>query len=141
MANTPLFSKLMTIQIDASTVACATDFSVSVNKDMIEIACLGAEGAKRSVPDLYGWTISGSGMVIRTDSLATGAYSLFDMADSLLDTDASVAVSIIPDVSANKYFSGAGYFTSLTMDGGVGSPVTYSFTITGDGELAVSTTT
>ena len=135
---TPLFSKLMKVQIDASTVSCATDFSLSVSKDMIEIACLDSTGAKENVPDLYSWSVSGSGMVFRT--VGQSGYGVFEMASSLLTTDASVAVAIVPDVSLNKYFKGVGYFTSLGMDGGVGAPVSYTFEITGTGPLVVSTT-
>ncbi|HPI82199.1 MAG TPA: phage tail tube protein [Candidatus Paceibacterota bacterium] len=138
--STPLFSKLMSVQIDSSTVACATDFSLSISKDVIEIACLDSEGAKESVPDMYSWSVSGSGMVFRTVGATAGSYSLFDMADNLLTTDASVLVQLVPDVSSNKYFSGAGYFTSLSMEGGVGAPVSYSFEITGSGTLSVKTT-
>jgi predicted secreted protein len=138
---TPLFSKLMNVVIDASTVACATDFSLSMSKDMIEIACLDSAGAKESVPDMYNWSASGSGMVFRTVGATSGSYGLFNMANSLLNSDASVAVSIVPDVSANQYFSGAGYFSSLSMEGGVGAAVTYSFEITGSGPLTIATTT
>ena len=90
---------------------------------------------------MVGWSVSGSGMVFRTAGATAGSYSLFDMAENLLTSDASVAVAIVPDVSANKYFSGVGYFSSLGMKGGVGSPVSYSFEITGSGPLSVSTTT
>ena len=138
MASSPLFSKLMNIVIDGSTVACATNFSLSMTKDVIEIACLDSTGAQESVPDMYGWTISGSGLVFRTVG-ATG-YGMFNMANSLLNTDASVAVSIVPDVSQNQYYDGAGYFTSLSMEGGVGAAVTYSFEIAGSGPLTIKTT-
>lgn len=138
MASSPLFSKLMNIVIDSSTVACATNFSLSMTKDVIEIACLDSTGAKESVPDMYGWTVSGSGLVFRTAG-ATG-YGMFNMANNLLNTDASVAISIVPDVSANQYYSGAGYFTSLSMEGGVGSAVTYSFELAGTGPLSILTT-
>ena len=137
--STPLFSKLMSVTIDTSTVACATDFSLSITKDMIEITCLDSDGAKQNVPDMYSWTVSGSGMVFRT--AGSSGVGIFEMADSLLTSDASIAVSLLPDVSANKYFSGVGYFTSLGMEGGVGSPVSYSFEITGTGALSVNTTT
>ena len=60
--------------------------------------------------------------------------------NKLLNTDASVLVEIVPDVSAAKYYSGAGYFSSLSMDGGVGSAVSYSFEITGSGPLTIKTT-
>lgn len=137
---TPLFSKLMTIVIDGSTVGCATDFALSVNKDTIEVACLGSTGAKTVVPDMYGWSVTGSGLVIRTATETSGSYDVFDIATKLLASDASVAISLLPDVSANQYFSGGGYFTSLSYEGGVGAAVTYSFEITGDGVLSVLTT-
>jgi hypothetical protein len=136
----PLFSKLIKIQIDSSTLACATDFSLSISKDLLEIACLDSSGAKESVPDLYGWNVSGSGLVFRTVGAAAGKYGFFNMAQNLLNSDASVGVSIVPDVSANQYFRGVGYFSSLGMEGGVGAPVTYSFEITGSGPLTIATT-
>jgi hypothetical protein len=135
---TPLFSKLMQVQIDGSTLACATDFSLSITKDNIEIACLGSSGAKESIPDMYGWSVSGSGMVMR--SMDTGDVGMFDLANTILTSDASVLVEIVPDISTMQYYSGAGYFTSLSMDGGVGAPVTYSFEITGSGVLSINTT-
>lgn len=137
---TPLFSKLMNVVIDASTVACATDFSLSMSKDMIEIACLSSTGAKENVPDMYGWTVSGSGLVFRTVGQTAGSYGMFNMANSLLNTDASVLVALVPNVSTNQYYEGVGYFSSLSMEGGVGAAVTYSFEITGSGALSIKTT-
>lgn len=139
--STPLFSKLMQIQIDSSTIGCATDFSLKMSKDLIEVACLDASGAKSSVPDMYSWSVSGSGLVMRTIGFDSGKYGMFHIADNLLNSDASVAIAIVPDVSGNQYYSGVGYFSSLGMEGGVGAPVTYSFEITGSGPLSILTTT
>ena len=136
--STPLFSKLISIVIDGSTVGCATDFTLSMSKDMISTACLSSTGAKTQTPDMYGWTVSGNGLQFRTVG-ATG-YGVFNMAASLLNTDASVAISIVPDVSQNQYFSGSGYFTSISQKGGVGAAMTYSFEIVGDGPLSIKTT-
>lgn len=136
--GTPLFSKAMKIYIDASTVGCATDFSLSLDRDMIEVACMDASGAKQNIPDMHGWSVSGSGLVIRT-ATQTG-YGMFEMADSLMNSDASIGIMIKPDVSANKYYSGSGYFSSISMEGGVGAAVTYSFEITGSGPLEILTT-
>jgi hypothetical protein len=135
---TPLFSKLISIVIDGSTVACATDFTLTMNKDMIATACLSSTGAKTQTPDMYGWTVGGNGLQFRT--VGSSGYGVFNMANSLLNSDASVSVSIIPDVSLNQYFSGAGYFTSISQKGGVGAAMTYSFEIVGDGPLTIKTT-
>ena len=136
--GSPLFSKLMNIKIDASTIGCATDFNLAINKDTIDIACLSSTGAKQTVPDMYGWTVSGSGLVFKT--VGQSGYSIFDMSNKLLTSDASVYVTLIPDVSANQYYGGAGYFTALTYSGGVGAAVKYTFEIKGDGVLSVLTT-
>jgi|GEM_PF-2998095 len=137
---TPLFSKQMSVYVDGSTLGCATDFSLAVNKDVIEIACLGSTGAKQSVPDMYGWTVSFSGMVMTTSTKTGKGYE--DLMDEILNTNSSdVSVYILPNVSTNSYYVGNGILTSVTMDGGVGSAVTYSGEITGNGPLAKSTTT
>jgi hypothetical protein len=137
---TPLFSKSMSIVIDGSTLGCGTDFSLAITKDMIEIACLTATGAKQSIPDLYGWTVSFSGIRMQSASVDSGKMSYDELADMIIASDASVAVYLLPDVSANKYLTGAGYISSLTMDGGVGSPVTFSGEIAGTGPLTSTTT-
>ena len=140
MSATPLFSKQMSIQLDSSTMGCATDFTLSVDKDMVEVACLSSTGAKRNVPDLYGWSISFSGLVMQSASVESGKSSFYDLMDNILEGDASIAVYIIPDVSLNDYYGGVGYLSSMSMDGGVGSAVTFSGEIAGDGALSKKTT-
>ena len=137
---TPLFSKSMSIVIDGSTLGCATDFSLSVSKDMIEIACLTATGAKQNIPDLYGWTVSFSGLRQQTASLAAGTGNYDELIYDIVNSDASVGIYILPDVSSNKYMSGWGYLSSISMEGGVGSPVTFSGEIAGSSVLTQVTT-
>ena len=135
----PLFSKQIDIKIDSSILASATDFSLSVSKDMIEIATLGSTGAKNNVPDMYGYTISGSGLVFRGEPNTDKPFN--DMMANLISAnDASVNWTILPDTSTTKYYSGYGYLTSLSYEGGVGAAMTYSFEIAGDGAIVISTT-
>lgn len=137
---TPLFSKTIDITIDGSIIACATDYSLSVNKDFIEVACMNSTAnSKQQIPDLYSYTISGSGLVFRSTDLGTG-YGFDPMMSSLTSGDASIAWAITPNVSTNTFYSGTGYFSSVTQDGGVGAAVTYSFEILGDGDITTGTT-
>jgi hypothetical protein len=136
--GTPLFSKQMSIVIDGSTLGCATDFSLSVDKDLIEIACLEST-SKSSVPDLYSWTISFNGMVIRTSARDAGKAGFENLMTKIM-SDASIAIYILPNVSTNTYYTGAGYLSNVTMDGGVGSAVTFSGEVTGSTPLTVATT-
>lgn len=137
---TPLLSKKISIVIDGSTMLCPNDFSLSMNKDILEITCMGSSGSKRSIPDMYGWNISFSGTAYETAGLGAGDYTYENLV-SKLKTDASVGIYYLPDVSANKYYGGAGYITSISISGGAGSPVTYSGEVTGDGDLVEYTTT
>jgi len=140
MSN-PLFSKKMSVKIDSSTIGYATDFSLSVNKDMIDIAVLSSTGAKQVVPDMYGYTLSGSGMVVREIGKTAGDYNIPEVAANLISTnDASLLWTLLPNASTNKYFEGVGYFSSFTYAGGVGSAMTFDFEIAGDGVIYIKTT-
>ena len=136
---TPLFSRSIDLMIDGSVVGCATDFSWSWSRDMIEIACMNSETrSKQNIPDLYGHTVSGSGLVFRDSDIS--GYGFYDMVTGAINSDVSVGWSIVPDVSTQQYLSGAGYISSLSQEGGVGAAVTYSFEIACDGDLVVGTT-
>jgi hypothetical protein len=139
MAITPFLSKLMSITIDSSTIGCAQDFSWSINRDTLEIACLGGSGAKTFIPDNHTWSASGSGMALYTKDLTTGTYQVYDIARNI-QTDASIFVQLLPDASTQDYFEGVGYFTSVSFEGGVGSPVSYSFEIQGTGDYTIGQT-
>jgi hypothetical protein len=136
---TNLFSKQMSVWVDGSALGCAQDFTLSVNKDVIEIACLNSTGAKTSVPDMYGWTVSFSGMVQTTSTHTGTGYE--DLMDEIISNTATdVSIYILPNVSTNAYYVGSGILSSVEMSGGVGSAVSYSGTITGNGALVKATT-
>jgi hypothetical protein len=136
--GSPTLSKLMSIKIDGSVVGASTDFSLTTSKDMLEALTLDSGGWGQQIPDMKKWSVSGSGLVLRSPD--AGKTGIFEIATKLLNTDASVMVAIVPDVSIMKYFSGVGYFSSLNMEVGVGSPVSFSYEIAGDGPLSILTT-
>ena len=137
---TPLFSKQINFSIDGSIVAFATDFSMSVSRDMIEIGQMASTvRSKQQIPDLYSYSISGSGMTLRTADVSASEYGLASMMETMLTTDASIAWAITPDVTGNTFYSGAGYFSSISQDGGVGAAVSYSFEVVGEGDITIGT--
>ena len=139
--GTPLFSKNMDFTLDGSVVACAQDFSLSVSKDIIEIACMNSTNrAKQSIPDLYGYTVSGSGLQFNTSDVAATDMDGTSIMNVLINTDNSVAWTLTPDACTTDYYTGVGYFSSLTQEGGIGAPVGYSFELTGDGAIVIKTT-
>ena len=136
--GTPILSKQMSIVFDGSTLGCTTDFSLSVDKDLIEINCLDST-AKGVMPDLYGWNISFSGLVLKTSTVTAGNASFEDLVTNI-KSDSSVGIHILPDISSNVYYTGTGYLSSVTMDGGVGSAVSFSGEVAGHGALTTTTT-
>ena len=139
--GTPLWSKNMDFTLDGSVVACTQDFSLSVSKDIIEIACMNSTNrAKQSIPDMYGYTVSGSGLQFNTSDISANDIDATVMMTNLTGSDASVAWALTPDADTTDYYTGVGYFTSLTQEGGIGAPVGYSFELTGDGAIVIKTT-
>jgi hypothetical protein len=138
MATNPIFSKQLKLYMDASLVAYATDINFDVSKEFIEIAWL-YSGAKRQIPDQYNASISGSGLVFREAS--TGDKGTFAaMVNNITAGDASIAWELKPDVSTNVKYSGAGYLSNTSMSAGVGSPVSYNFTLNVDGPITIGLT-
>lgn len=137
MSN-PIFSKQLKLYLDGSLVAYATDISFDLTKEFIEIAWL-YSGAKRQIPDQYSASISGSGLVFKEPSTNDkGAFA--GMVNNIISGDASVGWQLKPDVSSNVFYSGAGYLSNASMQAGVGSPVSYTFTLNVDGPLTISLT-
>ena len=131
----------MDFTIDGSVIACAQDFNLSVSRDMIEVQCMNStNSAKQNIPDLYGYTISGSGLQFNTADIAATEMAVESMMNVMLNSDASVLWAVTPDVSLNNYFEGVGYFSSITQSGGVGAPVAYDFELSGDGEINIKKT-
>lgn len=140
MAVQPVVSKNMSVVIDGSTLGCATDFSLSVSKDMIEIQCLSSTGFKQNVADLIGWSVSFSGLRIQSAQVDSGKLSYDELINTFITSDSDVSVYFLPDYSTNNYLEGPGKISSMSMEGGVGSPVTFSGEIVGNGDLTQKTT-
>jgi hypothetical protein len=137
---TPLFSKKMSILIDASTIVMASDYDLAIDKDMIDIVYLNSTGWKTSVPDMTGWRVTFNGFVTNT-STRTSATVDFDHLVAKLTTvpDVSVLITLLPDVSSQIYYKGVGYLKSLSTKGTAGSAVTFSGEIQGIDNLYTAT--
>lgn len=124
---------------DSSTVGFATDYSLSVDKKIIDVTTLmsGAWGDK--MVGSKDWSFDFNGLVSRaTDSSIAGSYNY--IMTKFLTSDASVVVCAKPTVAGNKYLTGAGFLNSVKMQGGVGDkPVTFSGSVSGTGPLTEAT--
>lgn len=135
----PLFSKKMSIQLDGSTIVMASDYDLAIDKDMIDIVYLNSTGWKTSVPDMTGWRVTFSGFVTNTSTREANKLDFDHIVTKMINTDSSVLITLLPDVSSQIYYKGVGYVKSLSTKGGAGSAVTFNGEVQGIDALTVFT--
>lgn len=132
-----LLGKEFTVSYNNLTMGVATSYGLNINKSMVETTTMLSAGWKDQYPDIKDWSVDFDGLVSRT----VGDASIgFDYLVASIKTDASVGISLTPNALTNKYESGVGYITKLSMKGGKDGVVTFSGTVTGTGALATMTT-
>ncbi len=119
---------------DASVIGTAKDFTLTVDKNEIDITSLGSNGWKEIMTDMKSWSVDLNGFCVLLDTSA--GYGYQRLLEDLKVRDSSVTVAIkTPDVSGNFYQIGGGFVTSMKLTGGLGNVVTYSGKISGSGPL------
>ena len=122
---------------DNIVIACATDFTFDLTKDVIPIQCLAGDGWKRSLADDKGWTISSNALVIRTPQ--TGENSWNDLLQEFKSSNEPIIVAIGSLISGDSYEIGFATITGLSENGSTGAPATWSLNVEGYGELQTKT--
>ena len=132
-----LLGKEMTILYNGSAVAVGTSYGLNINKSMVDVTSLASAGWKDQYPDFKDWSVDFDGLVSKT----VGDASIgFDHLVSSIKSDASVLIALKPSAVSNKYESGVGYITKLSLKGGKDGAVTFSGSVTGTGALTTMTT-
>ena len=138
------------IKYRGSVIARCRDFSLSINKNTIDITSFDTESWEEYVGDLKNWTISFSSMVTRHmggsatwgGTAPTGTFDgLFQfLAGTSSEGDYGATVQLGDfDSQATAIFSGLGILNSLSADGAVGDVISYSGEIQGVGALTRAT--
>ena len=137
--GTVMIGNEFAIIYDGSTCGMGTDYSLSVNKKIIDTTTLSSGTWGDSKVGSKNWKVDFNGLVSRTVGDASIGYS--SIMTKFLASDAAVTIAIVPNVSDNFFLTGKGFTDSIKMSGGVGDkPVTFSGSITGTGALDASTT-
>lgn len=124
------------LKIDSSLVATATDWSVTPNREMIEITTISSGRTKVYIPDRTDYSMSINGLVFRSEG--AGQLGYMKMLNKMMTSDTSINWSgTLLDTSA--FLSGWGYITSAPIQVAQGSAVTYSIEIQGCGNITVNT--
>ena len=132
-----ILGKEMTIQYNGLTVGAGTSYGLNINKAMVDVTSLASAGWKDQYPDIKDWSVDFDGLVSKTVGDASVG---FDYLMNSIKTDASVSIALKPTAATNKYESGVGYITKLSLKGGKDGVVTFSGSVTGTGPLTTMTT-
>lgn len=118
-----------------TAVTCLTDASLSINNAMRQTTCKDSGQWEDNLPAQTSWSISGSAL------LAFDSANGVDELSTIALAQTSVDVVFGTGVTGDTEWSGSGYIQSFELSSpGTNENSTYSFEITGTGELTQATT-
>jgi predicted secreted protein len=136
-------AKEFVLAVNGMVIARCTDFSLSIDKETIDITSFDSEGFNEVLGGQKSWNISFGSMVTREygSGAPTGVQGsgVFDnLFDHLISTEADypVTVGLGDPNGGTASYEGLGILSNLSLDGAVGDKITYSGTIEGSGKLA-----
>lgn len=112
--------------------ACAKTSTISITKDLIELAPKSSTIYRQYINGRASFTISGTGLIKVTETTAN-AINFFDNFIKGVDTIYDGKFEMIDPQSNYKKYSFQCYITELTLESTLGSIPTYSFTLQGVG--------
>ena len=138
MATTPVLTKELVLKIGTDTIARCTDYSLSINKEVIDISSLDSDGWKEKLVDMKEYNISFSAMVTR-GTVGASETDFDELLTSLAGSDSAVAWTLIDgETGAVVSLSGNAFLIGLDLSGSVGDKVTYSGNLDGTGAISIS---
>lgn len=131
-------AKLVKIQAIAdggtlASVTCLTNAELSVTNNMRDITCKDSGIYTDALPDTQSWSMSGEAFVNYGASNGHDEVSALALSQGLLNVDYGTGVT------GDTSFSGDGYFTSFSVTAANEGNATFSFEITGVGQLTKGT--
>lgn len=137
MANEVLANELV-ILYDDKTVLCTTDFTLTVDKETIDVRCMNSGGWAAQLAGSKSWSIDFSN--IRTRSTPGVDEIDYDgLLASMIATDDPVNVVLGSSTIGDSIYSGTGMLTSTSQTGSVDDRVNASYSVQGYGALTVGT--
>jgi len=138
MATSVVLTKELVLKIGTDTIARCTDYSLSINKETIDITSLDDDGWKKKLADLKEYSISFSSMVTR-GTLGTSETDFNEILTSFVGSDSALAWTLIDGgTGAVISLSGNAILNNLEVSGTVGDKVTWSGSMEGDGAISQS---
>ncbi len=127
-------TKFISISRNGDTVGYATDFEISINKEVIDITTLSAQGWKEKLVDMKEWKVSVNGLVTygTPDANEIGSE---DLLASIIDDDTPATLLISSGISGDSTKTGDAFLVSYAETGTVNDKMTFSAEFEGTGAL------
>lgn len=137
--NAVIGDEQMLIYIDAGggsvAVMCATDFSLEINAEEIEISCLSNTAWKEIVMGMKSWSVSVNSVYLKGTGVTLGA----DQFAQLLIDAQLVTVKLSTEITGQKYYEGTVQIPKVSISISAKDKGTYSVSMTGTGALEIKT--
>lgn len=115
---------------NAYPFACATNSSITINSESLEIATISNNSYRSFVSGRQSFTISGSGLVKMTETSMNG-INFFDNFITGTNTKFKCFLDLIDNQNNYQSYEFFVIITSLTLDSTYGTFPTYSYTLQG----------
>lgn len=116
-------------------LACAKDTTITITRDMLELAPKSNNTFRRFIPSKRSFTVSGTGLIkIVFQGAQQGLYFFDDMFTNT-NTNYVAYLDIINEYNDYKVYRFNCYITELTLSSVVNGFANYSYTLQGNGEF------
>ncbi len=119
--------------VDDKTTLHATTHSLKVDLELKEVRTKDTNGKEKSPGDIS-WSVDGDGLVIVDDSISD-AHTPEDVLSIVLSKKLVNVVVKSPLSGLTKTYTGEAYITSFSLSTPAGDNATYSYSLTGSGDL------
>ncbi len=122
------------VLVDNKTTLHATTHSLKVDLEMKELRTKDTNGKEKSPGDVT-WSVDGDGLVVVDDAIQN-SHTSEDVLAIVLDKKLVDVIIKSPLTGLTKRYKGKAYITSFSLGAPAGDNATYSYSLTGSGNLA-----
>jgi predicted secreted protein len=138
----PVNGTLISIYKDVSgtlkKIANATSNSIDISKDMIDVTSKDSAGAKEFIAGEYGYTLNVEAIFEDDQSVGASQISYKDLVTDLL-AGTLLTIVLTSNVSGDEKYTGAAFFSSLSLSAPNNDKATWTGTLQGSGALTLGT--
>ena len=119
--------------VDNTTTLHATTHNLKVDLELKELRTKDTNGKEKSPGDIS-WTVDGDGLVVVDDAI-TATHTSEDVLAIVLNKKLVDVIIKSPLGGLTKKYTGKAYITSFSLGAPAGDNATYSYSLTGSGNL------